>query len=74
MEGKVGTEMGKHSDWCVRQLEQRRRVNRWHRKGLRAEQGARQGGGHGKVAEHGEGQVKWQSRADRKTQNKCEIE
>ena len=39
-----------------------------------AGQGARQGGGHGKGAEHGDGQVKWQSRADRRTQIKCEIE
>ena len=41
--------------------------------GWRAGQGARQGGGYGKGAEHVEGQVKWQSRADRRIQ-KCETE
>ena len=41
---------------------------------MEAGQGARQGGGHGKGSEHVEGQVKWQNRADRRTQKKCETE
>ena len=32
------------------------------------------GGGHSKGAEHVEGQVKWQNRADRRTQKKYESE
>ena len=32
------------------------------------------GGGHGKGAEHVEGQVKWQNRADRRTQKESESE
>ena len=73
MQGKVVMERGEQSDWCARQLKQLRRMNdmahdrteSWARgkAGRRARQGA----------EHVWGQVKWQNRADRRTQ-KCETE
>ena len=74
MQGKIGTERGKHSDWCARQLGQQRRMNGWHTIGWRSGERGRHGGEHGKGAEHDEGQVKWQSRADCRTPKKCETE
>ena len=67
---------GKQSDWCARKLEQQRRMN--ERAHDRVEGWARgkawRDGGHGKGAEHVEGQVKWQNRADHRTETKYESE
>ena len=74
MQGKVGMERGKQRDWCARQLEQQRRMNGMAHDRMEDWARGKAGGGHGKGAEHVEGQVKWQNRADRRTQKKCETE
>ena len=55
-------------------LEQQRRMNGMGQDRMKGWARARQGGGHGKGAKHGERQAKWQSRTERRTQKKCETE
>ena len=70
MQDKVGMERGKQSNWCTRQLQQQRRMTGMAYDRMEGWAGAGQGGWHGKGAENVEGQVKWQNRANRRTQKK----
>ena len=74
MQGRIGTERGNAAIGARGSQNSSAGWAAWHRIEWRAGQGVRQGGGHGKGAEHGEGQIKWQSTADRRTHKKCETE